>query len=118
MIEYSKTIKIYLFKDKKTVSISFLVSPSLVNQYTLLQNEFENIINNFNNTVEFETSKGTYWYIERKEYGPRPDKIYSPYIRVSVSTHGLNSHYRFTIEEFSKMISDYKYQKNNKMYWD
>jgi hypothetical protein len=53
MIEYSKTIKIYLFKDKKTVSISFLVSPSLVNQYTLLQNEFENIINNFNNTVEF-----------------------------------------------------------------
>lgn len=118
MTRYDKPIKIYLFKHKGTVSVSFLVSPVLVNQYTLTTDEFENIINNFQNTVEFETEKGIHWYIESKEFGPRPEKKYGPYVRVSVSIMGMNSHYRFNLQEWNDMIAEYKNQKNNEMYWD
>ena len=121
MTKFEKPIKIYLFKDTQTVSVSFMVTERLVNQYTLTVDEFEKIIkpNGFYSYTEFQNvADNAFWYVESKEYGPKPDKKYGPYVRVSVSTNGMTSHYRFSLQEWNNMIDEYREQQNSKMYWD
>lgn len=118
MTKFDKPIKIYLFKDKALISISFLITPNVTNQYYLNVSEMDDILKNYKNGIEFESHCGQYWYIEEKKYGPRPEKIYGPYIRVSVTSYGITTHYRFSTEEFEIMTTEYLHQKANQMYWD
>ena len=107
MNKFDKPIKIYLFKNKNMVSLSFFVTSYLTNQYNLKITEFESELSN------------TYWLIEKKSRGPRPEKKpCKPFMRVSISTVGTTAHYRFYIDDWSKMISEYLYQKNSVMHWD
>lgn len=117
MTKFDKPIKIYLFKDKQKVSISFLVTPNYVTQYWLKQDEMEKFLG-FNNGVEFECHCGNWWVIEYKRYGPKPDKKFGPYVRVSVTANSVTHHHRFSVEDFEDLCLEYAKQKSNKMYWD
>jgi len=120
MNKFDKPIKIYLFKNKNMVSLSFFVTSYLTNQYNLKITEFEKIISSQEDYMEFESElSNTYWLIEKKSRGPRPEKKpCKPFMRVSISTVGTTAHYRFYIDDWSKMISEYLYQKNSVMHWD
>ncbi len=120
MNKFDKPIKLYLFKNKNMVSLSFFVTSYLTNQYNLKTTEFEKIISCQDDYLEFESQlSNTYWLIEKKSRGPRPKKKpCKPFMRVSISTVGTTAHYRFYIDDWSKMISEYLYQKNSVMHWD
>jgi hypothetical protein len=116
-MKYTTPIKIYLFKDKNKVDISIKVTDELVNGYRFKIDEFEKILNYWKTGVEFDFDGG-YLYVEYKKHGPRPEKVPSPYVRFSISCHGLTFHHRLSYNDMLQLEKDYFFQKSNVMYWD
>ena len=116
-MKYTFPIKIYLFKDKNKVDVSIKVTDDLVNGYSFKISEFESILKGWKTGVEFPFDGG-YLYAEYKKHGPRPEKKSSPYVRFSVSCHGMTFHHRLKYDDMLQLEKEYFFQKNNTMYWD
>jgi hypothetical protein len=116
-MKYTTPIKVYLFKDKNKVDVSIKVTDELVNGYSFKIDEFESILHSWKTGVEF-SFEGGYVYIEYKKHGPRPERLNSPYVRFSVSCHGMTFHHRLSYDDMLQLEKDFFFQKNNVMYWD
>jgi len=118
MYNFKKNLKIYLFKDKKSIDFSIKVSKNCVNVYWLNQEEFEEIITNWKTGIDKNIGK-LHWCIQHKKTGSKPEKAPTSYVRISVSTNFAPSfHYRVDYNDMLDMEKDYFYQKNNIMCWD
>ena len=83
-MKFDKVFKLYVFKEKDRANLSLQVSDNLVIEYRMNIKELQYIIDNWQTGVDFSTSRN-HWVVEYKEHGPRPERQYSPYVRVSVN---------------------------------
>ena len=118
MYNFKNPLKIYLFKDKKSIDFSIKVSKNCVNVYKLKQQEFEEIITSWKTGIDKNIGE-IYWCIEHKTTTSKPEKASTSYVRISVYTNYTPSfHYRVDYNDMIETEKDYFYQKNNNMYWD
>jgi hypothetical protein len=119
MLEFTKPLKIYLFKETNDVSISIRVSSTCVNSYTLKTEEFEKILGFWNKKggCQIQTNNAV-WHVQHKTSGPRPESAVCSYVRIAIYLGNQAFHYRVDYNDVYEMQKDYFYQKNNKMYWD
>ena len=116
-MNFDKTFKIYLFKDKERVDFTIKVNKHLAITYWLSVKDFETLINGWRNGVEIQEG-GRHWYMEHKKYGPRPESKATSYVRLSISGNGQRFNYRVKYNDMDILEKEYFYQKNNKMFWD
>ena len=119
MLEFTKNLKIYLFKDKDRVTFSVKVSDSYVNEYSFSINEFEEFINQWDahGGIDKQYSSG-HWSVMCKKSTPRPESAPASYVRLTVYKNGIGNHHRVNYTDMLEVRKDYFYQKNNKMYLD
>ncbi len=119
MLEFTKPLKIYLFKETNEVSLSILVSSNTVNTYMLKAEDFEKILGFWNKKggCQIQTDNAV-WHIQYKTSGPRPESKPVAYVRIAIYLKSQAFHYRVDYDDVYEMQKDYFYQKNNKMYWD
>lgn len=97
--------KLYVFKNTSKVSLSFMVSPRFVKTFHFSINEFEMILETYNDGGYNHMGK----CIEHK-YAHRPDE----YIRFSVDSF----HFRLTVGEMFALVQEFYRQLDNEMPWD
>jgi hypothetical protein len=119
VLEFTKNLKIYLFKEKDKVSFSVKVSNSYVNEYSFSIAEFEEFISQWNmpGGIDKHYSNG-HWSVMHKKSTPRPESASASYVRLTVYKNGIGNHHRVDYSDMLEIQKDYFYQKNNKMYWD
>ena len=119
MLEFTKNLKIYLFKDKDKVSFSVKVSDCFVNEYSFSILEFEDFISQWNapGGIDKQYSNG-HWSVMCKKTTPRPESVSAGYVRLTVYKNNIGNHYRVNYSDMLEIQKDYFYQKHNKMYWD
>ena len=119
MLEFTKPLKIYLFKNTNEISLGILVSSNCVNTYTLKVSEFEQILESWNKKggCQLQTDDAS-WHIQHKTSGPRPESAPTSYVRIAIYFKNQAFHYRVSYNDFYEMTKDYFYQKHNTMYWD
>jgi hypothetical protein len=119
MLGFSDNLKIYVFKEKQTVSFSIKVSDNFVNTFELDINDFEKILDKWKSPGGFdEMLKNHWWTLCYKKTTPRPECSPASYVRISVSVNNQQFNYRVDYSDMIRLEKDYFYQKNNKMYWD
>jgi len=116
-MKFDKVFKLYIFKKDDVAKLSLKVNENLVVEYKMKINEIKHIVDNWKTGVDFSTDNNN-WFIEYKSYGPRPESVYSPYVRFSVSQDRFKFHYRLTYNDMLDLERDFYYQINNKMYWE
>lgn len=116
-MKFDKVFKLYIFKDTDRANLSLQASENLVIEYRMCIKELQHIVDNWESGVELTTDNNT-WFIEYKLYGPRPERKYSPYVRVSVNHSGCKFHYRLTYDDMLELQREFYYQMNNDMYWE
>ena len=110
---FKQACKVYLFKKKKQVTVSFRVSDVLVHTYIFPVDHFEKMINDTTNDKEFEqTVLENKWHVFYKQN--------KDCMRVSVwpKRGSPANEYRITKNEWNGMKLVYEYQKNNVNEWD
>ena len=119
MLTFNDNLKIYLFKEKQTVSISIKVSDNCVNSYNVSVHDFEKLLDTWNKPSGFDGMLGqAWWNVCYKKTTSRPECASASYVKISITMHNLNFHYRVSYQDMYNMQKDYFYQKNNQMYWD
>jgi len=109
-----KPVKIYLFKDKDEVKVSFRVT-DYCNIHRYIETEkFEYILANWRTGVEgLETRSGKYyWYYS--DCGPRPDCVPAQFVVINTREWS----FRISVQDMEQMEAEYEHQKHNKMHWD
>lgn len=114
---FNKVFKLYIFKDADRANLSLRANDNLVIEYRLRIKELQHILDNWEAGVELTTDSNT-WLVEYKLYGPRPEKKYMPYVRVSVNHAECKFHYRLTYDDMLETYREFYYQMNNDMYWE
>jgi hypothetical protein len=118
-MKFNKPIKIYLFKSEQKVSITFRVSDVYALTYHLSAEKFEELMDNWQNSgghnLDYENS---FWFVQYKKHGPRPERLPDPHVRVSISKQGIQNQHRVSYDDMIAIHREYFFQKNNKMYWD
>lgn len=120
MLNFTRPLKTYLFKDRNVVDLNIRVSDNAVNAYTFSAEEFEYLLEHWqdHSGIEFRIDNN-YWHVQWKKRGPRPRCEAADYVKISVSVNtGQTFHYRVDFMDMHQMQQEYFYQKNNKMYWD
>lgn len=118
VVLFDQPIKIYLFKHEKEVKVSFKLTDYCVTNRTFTQEEFENILENWDvdegiqGMHLFHENSKIWWYLSRS--GPRP--VCEPANFVSVNFNRFN--FRFSVCTMSTLKLEYARQKNNVMHWD
>ena len=119
MLNFTDNLKIYLFKNKNTVSFSVKISENCVHEYSFTTEEFEEFINNWDSPQGVDKAySGRHWSVKHKRSTPRPESAPASYVRLSVYTHNIGIHHRVEYSDMMAIRKDYFYQKNNQMYWD
>jgi len=119
MLNFTNSLKIYLFKDKNQVSFSVKISDSCVNEYTFTIDEFDDFISQWDSQTGIDRMySGRRWSVLHKKSTPRPESNTASYIRLSVYINGIGIHQRVDYTDMMQIRKEYFYQKNNKMYWD
>jgi len=116
-MKFDKVFKLYVFKEQDRANLSLYANDSLVIEYRLTIKELQHIVDNWRTGVDFTTDYNC-WCIEYKLHGPRPERKYSPYVRLSVNHTDCKFHYRLTYDDMLELERDFSYQLNNDMYWE
>ena len=116
-MKFTKTFKIFLFKDKGKVDFTIKVNKVLAITYWLSVNDFETMLAGWKKGVNVEANN-QHWHLEYKKFGPRPESQQNPYVKISVSANSQRFNYRVTYAEMEMLEKDYFYQKHNEMFWD
>ncbi|CAB5214572.1 hypothetical protein UFOVP190_171 [uncultured Caudovirales phage] len=120
MLTFDKPFKLYLFKNRKQVEWSMHVAENYVHTYTLAQDIFERILDEYRNPMGFkhQLQVGVHWTVEHKTVGPRPECQPVDYVRITIYNQNMAHNYRFDLEDMLNLERDYIRQLNNKMHWD
>ena len=111
-------LKIYLFKDKKKVKVSFRITDYIVTNREFKQEDFEYILENWNigegvqgNIRDIDDNK--IWWFHSK-FGPRPECRPANFVGINFNRYS----FRISVQEMELMKNTYFHQKTNKMHWD
>jgi hypothetical protein len=118
-MKFQSSIKIYFLKETEEITLSIKVTDSFVNTYKFTKEQFEKIINEWDQQggILFKTNNGS-WMFQHKKRGPRPLCESANYVRIDYWKGEQSFHYRVDYSDMINMCKDYYYQKNHKMYWD
>ena len=111
---FSNTLKVYYFKEERSVTFSIKVTDNFVNTYRFTESEFDNIVEKWNSKegIEFRTNNGS-WMFQHKKRGPRPVCEPANFVRIDYWRDEQSFHYRVTYDEMLVAVKDYFYQKAN-----
>lgn len=118
---FTEKIKIYLFKERKRVKMTVMVTQDYAITYLFDQEKFEDMINNWQSEW---TGKalGTDIFIGPKVFKPTPDQKgeglkAERFVRFSAfGAYGIE--HRFSYNDMDELYETYYHQKNNVMHWD
>ena len=118
MLEFDKTFKIYLFKDKDTVDWTIKISNSYAHTYTLTKNDMMLFLANWDTEAgySFNIVNGG-GFVQHKKTTPRPESASADYVRITIWS-GIQHQYRVNTADMMDLASNFDYQCRNKMFWD
>ena len=117
MLPFTKTFKLYLFKNENRVDLSIKVTDTYVQTFSLSTDDMQDLIRNWR--IEFKRQiQGSFWLVQHKKYSPRPNPEPANYVRFSVYNGGVGHNFRVTVDDMLSIEKEFSYQLNNKMYWD
>ena len=118
VVLFSDPLKIYLFKDKQRVKVSFKITDYVVMNREFSQDNFEHILENYNigegvqGTVKDIDNSKIWWF--RSRSGPRPECEPANFIGINFNRYS----FRISLQKMDFIYRNYYHQKNNKMHWD
>ena len=112
---FSKTIKLYVFKDEGNVSVTFRITDHCSRSLSMTIDEFRSILDQWRDPqgAVYTEDSGKWWW-ELRDRGPRPEC--EPAHFVAISNMGWN--WRITVDEMIELEETFYYQLNNKNHWD
>ena len=112
---FSKTIKLYVFKDEGNVSVTFRITDYCSRSLSMTIDEFRSILDQWRDPqgAVYTEDSGKWWW-EYRDRGPRPEGVPAHY--VAISNMGWN--WRITVDEMIELEESFYYQLNNKNHWD
>ena len=118
MLEFTKPLKLYVFKDRESVDLSIRVSEAHAHTWSLPQAVFADIVANWRNQKghSFQHNNNA-WFIQYKKQTPGPEWAPASYVRISIGGNPMFN-YRVDYEDMVALERDYFYQCHNQMYWD
>lgn len=105
-MKFDKHWKLYVFKNREEISLSFRITDSYCVTYHMPINEFEILLDTWDQGGFHERG----WCVEHKY----PGIVGMSYVRFSVK----NEHHRMSVESMKALVDEYNHQINNVMYWD
>ena len=118
MLNFTKPLKIYLFKDRDVVDLAIRVSDNHVVTYTLPREKFAEFIKHWRDRQGYSFRHNDQgWSVQYKNTTPRPEMAAASYVRISVCV-GPTYHYRVEHEDMVNLEKEFFYQTHNTMYWD
>jgi hypothetical protein len=112
---FVKPIKIFLFKDRNRVKMTVMVRPTFGITYLWEQEEFERMLENWQNEFEGKALGANVFVGPKKSKDPQMEG--EKYVRVSIMSQYGTEH-RFSFRTFMDLEREYYHQKTNKMPWD
>jgi hypothetical protein len=119
MLKFNSVFKLYLIKNTNKVKLAIKVSDNLVNEFFFNQEQFDQIMNGWENNKGIEIKVDSInWNFMLKKSSPRPVNQPTSYVKISAYINGMGLHFRVSYDDMIVLKKDYFYQKNHKMYWD
>lgn len=119
MLKFDSVFKLYLMKNTNKVKLAIKVSDNLVNEFFFNQEQFDQIMNGWENNKGIEIKVDSInWHFAHKKNSPRPVNQPTSYVKISAYVNSMGLHYRVSYDDMINLKKDYFYQKNNKMHWD
>lgn len=113
-LEFTAPIKIYTFKSRDLVKLSFLVSPNCTVDAKMSISEFQFICDNWLTRFDgIETQGGKFWW-EHRTCGPRPACIPADFVAISWS----DWNFRISTEFMQKLVNEFNKQLSCTNHWD
>jgi len=112
MKPFNEYFKLYAYKKYDINDLSFRVNDNFVLTYRLTHDEIKQMFAGADTKegINLQLKCGVKMYVVIKR------NISA--VRFTINTHGGNFNLRFTIEEFQKLIENYKFQMENNVKWD
>jgi hypothetical protein len=119
MLNFTRNLKMYLFKDRHTVTLSIKVSDCFAQSYDFPVAQFEEILAMWRepNGADLRVNN-QHWHFCHKHRTPRPESTPASYVRISVHANNVSSHYRVDFQDMVELGQEYFFQKHNRMHWD
>ena len=116
MLNFTKPIKIYTFKDEGRVKLSFRISDNCVWNEWISIEHFQYICNNWNKedgVQGLETNMGRVWW-EHRNCGPRPECKPADFVAIDFSDWS----FRISTDDMHSLVADFNTQLTTKNHWD
>ena len=118
VVLFSDPFKVYLFKDKNRVKLSFKITDYVVLGREFKQEDFEYILEHWNVGEGVQggirdVDDNKYWWYHSK-FGPRPECEPANFVGINFNRYS----FRFSVLDMISLQNAYLHQKNNKMHWD
>ena len=119
MLNFTKTLKLYVFKDQNRVELTIRISDQYAQGYHMTIEEMKDMLAKWNTDKGFNVDlNGHNWLVVNKHHAPRPNCEPASYVRFSVSKNGNTQHFRLNPSDLFDLEKDFFFQMNNKMFWD
>lgn len=119
MLPFSKTLKLYVFKDKDLADLTIRVNDNYAQTYSIPVATMKEILQRWRDPDGFTGHiNGAFWCFQLKHYSPRPVQTPATYVRISIYYSGCGHQFRVDPDDMLALEKDFFYQLNNKMYWD
>ena len=119
MLPFSKTLKLYVFKDKDLADLTLRVNDCYAQTYPIPLSSMKEILAQWKEPNGFTGNiNGTFWCVQLKHHSPRPVQTPASYVRISIYHGGCGHQFRVDADDMLALEKDFFYQINNHMYWD
>lgn len=114
ILEFTKPIKIYVFKSTNEVKLSFLISAHCVRDIWMSIEHFKHICDNWRTGVSgLETDAGKFWW-EHRTCGPRPECEPADFVAISWS----DWNFRISTAFMKELVDEFNNQITMSNHWD
>lgn len=112
MKPFNEYFKLYAYKNYDINDLSIRVNDNFVLTYRLTHDEIKQMFEGAHTKegINLHLKCGVKMYVVIKR------NISA--VRITINTQGGNLNFRHTIEDFGKLIADYKFQMENRVKWD
>jgi hypothetical protein len=119
MLNFTKTFKLYVFKEDNRADLAIRVNDHYVQTYNLNIDDLKSILSNWREPQGFSGKiNDNFWAVQYKSYSPRPVQSQVSYVRFSIFINGVGHNFRVDADDMLALEKDFFYQINNRMYWD
>jgi len=117
-MNFSKTFKLYVFKDKGTSDLTIMVSEQYAQTFNLPTPVLQEMLETYYAGEGFvKDISNQHWLVQLKWHTPEP-RVPCAYVRISIYHNGIGHQYRISPDDMIALKKDLFYQQNNRMYWD